>query len=127
MDVIKHFWIALLAITVIGLIISMPVEKTHKSYQKELNKIQEMPQKRLDATERFVDAIHDGTEDLSQGLRMDPPRKYYVDSEDEEFYKMTKSSLSQKYSSHGHSPKSGVKPRYKRDKNNPKVLYRVNQ
>ena len=88
----------------------------------EINRIKSEPQRRVDATYRYVEAINNGTEDLSQGLNMIPPRKYYIDNEDDEYYTPLpygKQATQQVQK----LPQNGPKPRYRRDKNNPKILY----
>ena len=121
----KSIWILLFVIMILGLLFSVPIEKTKHEYYKELGKFQSEPQRRVDATERFVEAINDGVEDLSKGLKMTPPRKYYVDSEDEEFYKFINGHQDNHayYTHENNGTKSKLKPRYRRDKNNPKILH----
>lgn len=117
---IKYIWIALLFIMLLGLFINTPVEKSHEVYMKELDKIQSEPQRRLDATHRYIEAIENGEEDIANGIKKTPPRKYYIDSEDEEFplaeSKEEKTTSQKKYS----------RPLYIRDKNNPKILHPYN-
>lgn len=125
-EFIKNIWLLFFAMMVLGLFMSIPVEKHQKMYNKEVSKYTSIPQKRVDATLKYVEEINNGTQDLSKGLDMIPPRKYYIDSEDEEFYKKFPSDEHAQ-----HKPKNLItpktynyqKPRYRRDKDNPKILH----
>jgi hypothetical protein len=121
-DFFKSIWLLFFSMMILGLMFSIPVEKPQKAYFKEIERIKSEPQRRIDATYRYVEAIDNGTEDLSQGLNMIPPRKYYIDNEDEEFY----TQIPQRH--HVNKPvenatQTRIKPRYRRDKRNPKILH----
>ncbi len=131
LDFFKSVWVLLFIVMLLGLLMSTPVEKTKQEYDKEISKIQTEPQRRVDATYRYVEAIENGSEDLSRGLKMVPPRKYYIDNEDEEFYNFinyhqAKSSYVP-YAQTNRVMEKKLKPRYRRDKNNPKILYPVHR
>ena len=121
-DFFKNLWILFFVLMILAILMGTPIERSQHEYYSEINKIKSTPQRRVDATAKYVEAIDEGTEDLSQGLNMIPPRKYYVDSEDEEYYKIIPNSHAHNQTSIQYEQRK-IKPKYKRDKNNPKILY----
>ncbi|MBQ8459289.1 hypothetical protein IJ541_04210 [bacterium] len=107
-DIIKQIWILLFVISLMGLLSMLPVEKYQKAYLNELNRIKTEPQRRIEATYRYIEAIEDGLEPTENGILYDPPEKFYEQS----------NQISQKI-----SPKKYQKPLYIRDKKNPKILH----
>lgn len=112
-DLIKSIWILLAVFSILGLLSLVPLDKYQYNYMKEFRRIKSEPQRRIDATYRYIEAIENGEEDISKGILIEPPAKYYdkfVDSTSS----TTKSEDVGKYQ----------KPLYIRDKNNPNILYR---
>lgn len=111
-DFIKSIWILLVVFSILGLLSMIPLDKYHASYMKEFHRIKSEPQRRINATFRYIEAIENGEADLTHGISSEPPAKYY-----DKIQPSTKSSQqlpeTEKYK----------KPRYIRDKNNPRILY----
>ena len=112
-DILKKFFLVLIAFTILGLLSMVPMGKYQKAYNKHRLKYRNAPQEHVDATERYVEAIIDGEEDISKGIKARAPKKYYLPffNKDDDNAKSAKSKV-RKYD----------KPLYVRDKNNPKVL-----
>lgn len=111
-DFLKGIWLVLWIFTLLGVFSLVPLDKYEKDYVTELRKIKSEPQRRLDATYRYIEAVEDGKEDISNGILAEPPAKYY----DNYYYQSTASKevvKEKKYS----------RPLYVRDKNNPNILY----
>ena len=119
-EFIKYTCMFLFIMSTFGIFMNIPVEEYQKSYLDELNKIKTAPQKRLDATYRYIEAIENGQEDISQGVSSEPPRKYYIDNEDEEFYKTSKPKTDKQKSVEN---KKYQKPLFIRDEKNPTILH----
>ena len=113
-DIMKKVFLVLVMFTILGLISMIPMGEYQKAYMKKRHQYQTSPQVHVDATERYVEAIMDGEEDASKGIKARAPRKYYLP-----FFK--NDNVDKKHAS---KPKARVydKPLYVRDKNNPKVL-----
>ena len=112
-EIIKNFFLVLIAFTILGLLSMAPVGKYQRAYNKQRMKYRNAPQVHVDATERYVEAIMEGEEDTSKGIKARAPKKYYLP-----FFNQDKSAKKQ--------PKLKTrkydKPLYVRDKNNPKKL-----
>ena len=118
-DVMKKVFLVLVVFTILGLISMMPMGKYQKAYMNKRHQYQASPQIHVDATERYVEAIMDGEEDISKGIKARAPRKYYLP-----FFK--NDNVDKKHAS---KPKARVydKPLYVRDKDNPKILKPYNK
>ena len=90
----------------------VPLDKYQANYLREYRKIKSVPQERIDATYRYIEAIENGEEDISNGILIEPPKKYYKKS----YEKIDKSSQPT-------ADKKYQKPLYIRDRNNPSKIY----
>jgi hypothetical protein len=107
---IKNLWIILLVFTVFGLLSLIPIGRIQKAYLTSLHNVKQKPQKRVNATYRYVEAIEMGVEDVSKGILGEPPAKYYKN------VVVTDNKVNNdKY----------AYPLYIRDKHNPNILYRI--
>lgn len=112
-DILKKFFIVLIAFTILGLISMIPLGKYKKAYMKKRQQYRSAPQIHVDATELYVEAVMDGEEDVSDGVKARAPRKYYLPFlQDEATLENKKVVKIRKYD----------KPLFVRDKNNPKIL-----
>lgn len=109
-NALKYIWIILTIFTLMGLISLIPFDKYQSMYLKEYHRIKSEPQRRVDATYRYIEAIENGFEDISSGILSEPPKKYYTDIET----KKAPQAPAKKYQ----------KPLYVRDKYNPNIWYR---
>lgn len=100
----------MIVFTIFGLLALIPIGKIQRAYLSDLNRIKHKPQKRVNATMRYVDAVEMGVEDASKGILTNPPAKYY-----------------KKVVILRHKTNNGEyrHPLYIRDKHNPHILYRV--
>ena len=80
-NALKYIWITLTIFTLMGLISLIPFDKYQSMYLKEYHRIKSEPQRRVDATYRYIEAIENGLEDISNGILSEPPKKYYADIE----------------------------------------------
>jgi len=117
-EVIKYIWMFLFFMFAIDILMKTPIKQYHQDYINELNRIRSIPQKRIEATYRYIEAVENGSEDVSNGILTEPPKKYYIDSEDEEFYKITTAPKKESKSENKYT-----KPLYVRDKDNPQILH----
>lgn len=85
-------------------------------YFKEVRKIHSFPQQKIEAIERYVEAIETGQIDFKNGLFPSEPPK--------EFYKAPPEQAS--VQSVASQTKTYNKPLYVRDKNNPLLMYKYN-
>ena len=109
-NALKYIWITLTIFTLMGLISLIPFDKYQSMYLKEYHRIKSEPQRRVDATYRYIEAIENGLEDISNGILSEPPKKYYTNIET----KKAPQPPVKKYQ----------KPLYVRDKHNPNIWYR---
>lgn len=120
-EFLKKIFNALILFTVLGLISMIPMDNYQKSFKAEQQKIYTTPQKHINATEKYVEAVFDGEEDISNGIKPRAPKKYYNTKPYKKFVIIKKRTTqkARKYS----------RPLYVRDKNNPKILrrYRKNR
>jgi len=105
-EFIKNIWLLLFIIFVMGLFTFIPIGKYQSAYFYELNKLRTAPQKRIDATYKYIEAIENGYIDTSGGVTQ-PPREYYEEKQEKQ------SNPDKPYS----------RPLYIRDKNNPRILH----
>lgn len=113
-DLLKGIWIVLWIFTLLGVLSLIPLDKYERIYVNELRRVKSEPQRRVDATYRYIEAVEEGNEDISNGIFSDPPAKYYdnYDYNNSAKYPLEKVKEN-KYS----------RPLYIRDKYNPKILY----
>ena len=117
-DILKKFFLVLIAFTILGLISMIPMGKYQKAYNKQRLRYRNAPQEHVEATERYVDAIMDGEEDVSKGIKARAPRKYYLPFFNKDKNEVEHAKIKvRKYD----------KPLYVRDKSNPKVLRPYNK
>ncbi|MDE6138476.1 MAG: hypothetical protein K2F57_03310 [Candidatus Gastranaerophilales bacterium] len=109
-NALKYIWILLTVFTLMGLMSLIPFDKYQGMYLKEYHRIKSEPQRRVDATYRYIEAIENGFEDISGGILSEPPKKYYTELPAE---KIPQTPV-EKYK----------KPLYVRDKHNPNIWYR---
>ena len=106
-DFVKHIWIILVISTAFSLIGYIMTSQFQPSFMRELNKIQSIPQQRIDATYKYLESIENG--------EIVPNDKYYSETEVQQANpKSASSQQSEKYQ----------KPLYIRDKNNPRILHK---
>ncbi len=110
---LKYIWMTLVVFTLMGLISLIPFDKYQRAYLKEYHRIKSEPQRRVDATYRYIEAIESGLEDISNGISSEPPKKYYLEAE----FKNISEQKVEKYK----------KPVYVRDKHNPNIWYRYRE
>lgn len=109
-ETLKWIWILFFVIFLMGMISLLPYDKYQSLYLQELYKIRSIPQQRVDATYRYIEAVENGYEEAPNGILTEPPRKYYKPIPvDEPKYRPV-----HKYS----------KPLYLRDKHNPYIWHR---
>lgn len=111
---VKRVWIFVAATALMGLIANIPYKKYQKAYLDEFHKIHYAPQRRIDATNKYIEDIENGLVDISNGILTTPPPKYYSDFDTKYVHKVTPIPL-----------KKYQKPLYVRDKSNPKILHPV--
>ncbi len=109
-EILKLIWTFLFVIFILGMLSLIPYQKYQTMYFNELYRMRSIPQQRVDATYRYIEAVENGWEDLANGILTEPPRKYY--SEPDKVHQSP--SPEKKYS----------KPLYVRDKKNPYVWHR---
>ena len=111
---VKRVWIFVAATALMGLIANIPYKKYQKFYIDEYHRIQSFPQRRIDATNKYIEDIENGLIDISKGILTSPPKEYYSDYDINYSKKLSPIPL-----------KKYQKPLYMRDKNNPKILHPV--
>ncbi len=109
---LKGVWMILVCFSLLGFLALVPYGKMHNAFQTEIDRYKAEPQRRVNATLKYIEAIESGEEQADNFWSL-PPDKYYepylpkikepVQIVKEEPYKY---------------------PRYVRDKNNPKKLYK---
>ena len=132
-DFVKYVWMILFLIGCFGIVTHMPYDMWRQAYMDELHKIQIVPIKRIDATTRYIEAIENGQEDISNGILPTPPKKYYRNISYKDVKRIGRVYIydGSNFQEHAQpAPQQPVKnykkPMYRRDKDNPNVLYRVN-
>lgn len=71
-NALKYIWITLTIFTLMGLISLIPFDKYQSMYLKEYHRIKSEPQRKVDATYRYIEAIENGLEDISNGILSEP-------------------------------------------------------
>ncbi len=115
-DILKSLWLLFAAFSLLGLLSLVPVGKYQSLYLNELNRYKTEPQRRIDATFKYIEAIENGEEDISSGFSAEPPAKYY------EVHK-PKYNVKEFQEAKENRDKLYQRPLYVRDKHNPKILY----
>lgn len=108
-DMIKGIWVVLFVFSILGVLSMLPVDKYQKAYLKEFHRIKSEPQRRVEATYRYIEAIESG-EEASSELSPEPPAKYYTD-------------VTQHHNIQPPPPEPYKEPLYVRDKHNPNILH----
>jgi len=114
-DTLKFIWVGLIIFCIIGLLVSVPVEKAQTKLQKSILKHKLAPQARLDATNKYLELYEKGNIDEIYSFGVSPELKNMYDIE-----------LNKKVSEYeDKTPRAHVRrPLYIRDKNNPNILYK---
>lgn len=116
-DTLKYIWVGLMLFCIFGLVISIPVQKYQDKLKTAILKKKYAPQARVDATQKYIDAVEIGTVDTVYSFGYSP-----------EFLEMAKVEFDNKTKSENmlrQTPSDNVrKPLYIRDKNNPNILYK---
>ena len=130
--VIKYTWITTAIMGSIAVIINLPYDIWQKAYLNEIDRIQSTPLKRIDATNRYIEAIENGQEDISKGIKTTPPQKYYREIPYQKLKRVGRLYL---YNALQEEPDEEIpeveeknkyeKPLYKRDKKNPFILHKL--
>lgn len=129
---IKYTWIVLVFTGFFGIIFNLPFDLWGQAYQDEVHRLQLTPLRRIDATNRYIEAIENGQEDTSKGIKTTPPKKYYREIPYKSVKRIGRLYIYD-YSPEGYSTdktqrkeeKKYQKPLYRRDKNNPNILHKV--
>lgn len=104
--------------SVLSFIAQMPVDRSRMVFSslEELQRYKSEPQRRVDATFRYIEAIENGEELGEGGFLSVPPAKYYDEYVPK--YKLSSLKTDEKTCN-----KPYQRPLYIRDKHNPKILY----
>jgi hypothetical protein len=105
-ECLKKVWILLIALTLCGLLASLPVGKWQRVYLNQYYKIKYEPLRRIEATYHYI-------EDIEDGIIPEPDNAIF-----EKYVKKVKIEKVPKP-----SEKPFQKPLFVRDKNNPNILY----
>ena len=127
---IKYAWIVIAITGSFGMLVNMPYDVWEQAYLKEVHQIQLTPLRRIDATNRYIEAIESGQEDLSKGIKPSPPKKYYREIPYQNVKRVGRlyiydSPADYEYEQQPAPEKKYQKPLYRRDKDNPYILHRV--
>lgn len=96
MSFLRKIWIVLFAFMIFGMLAWVPVDKYQKSYMNKLHQEKAKPQKRVDEAYKYVEKVEDGAIDVTPQKPVPRPRRHF---------------------------RTGRKPFFVRDKNNPNILY----
>ena len=101
-----------------------------KAYQSEVHRLQLEPIRKIDATNRYIEAIENDQEDTSHGIKTTPPKKYYRDIPYQSVKRVGRLYIYEDFPEHADSErkpaeKKYTKPLYRRDKDNPNILHKV--
>lgn len=112
---LKYTWVGLILFCVIGMLISVPVQKAQHNFQKALLKKKLAPQARLDATNKYLEEYENGNIENVYSFGVSPELKNLYGIE-----------LDKKVSenSEENSQLKIRRPLYIRDKNNSNILYK---
>ena len=116
-DIIKTAWIILVIMTIFSMVTYFLSRYLQPMYYKEVRKMHSFPQQKIEAIERYVEAIETGQIDFKNGLFPSEPPKQFYEPQVEETSVETVSPNRKTYD----------KPLYVRDKNNPQILYKYNE
>ena len=114
-DTLKFIWCGLIVFCILGMLISLPVQKAQNNLKKAILRNKLAPQARLDAANKYLEDYENGKIDEIYSFGDSPELKTLYDIE-----------LEKKLSEQNEEPsKSTVRrPLYIRDKKNPKILYK---
>ncbi len=76
-ETLNIIWAVLFTIFIMGLLMLIPYKKYQTAYKTYIHKYRSMPQERVNATYKYVDAVENGLENTSNGILTEPPKKYY--------------------------------------------------
>ena len=113
-DIVKKVFWVLIAFTILGLISMIPFARYQKMYNDKRQQYRRSPQIHVDATELYVEAVMEGDEDTTDGVKTRAPRKYYLPflNNDNKTSEEKSTAKVRKYD----------KPLYVRDKDDPRIL-----
>ena len=97
MSFLKKMWVILFAFTIFGMLAWVPVDKYQKSYMNKLHQEKAKPQKRVDDAYKYVEKVEEGAIDMTSQETIQVKSKK--------------------------NARTGRKPFFVRDKNNPNILY----
>ena len=121
-ELLKLIWVLLSAFALMGVIAMIPLDKYQEVYLDELHRIKTEPQRRMEATLRYIEAIENGEEDISNGILSTPPKKYYPAP-----IPRIKKAENNTTETTSHNQNKYEKPLYIRDKNNPNILHKYTE
>lgn len=126
---IKYAWIVIAVTGSFGMLVNLPYDIWEQAYMNEVHKIQLVPLRRIDATNRYIEAIESGQEDISKGIKSAPPKKYYREIPYQNVKRVGRLYIYDDYPEHdiqeAPEEKKYAKPLYRRDKDNPYILHKV--
>lgn len=111
-EVLKTAWIILIIMCCLSMFAYVLSRYFQPMYYKEVRKMHSFPQEKIEAIERYVEAIETGQIDSEKGFSPEPPKQFYK-NESQQATPIVSPNVQKRYS----------KPLYVRDKNNPKVLH----
>lgn len=115
-NIIKTAWIILVITTIFSMFTYFLSRYLQPMYYKEVRKIHSFPQQKIEAIERYVEAIETGQIDFKNGLfPTEPPKEFYKSQPEQVSVQSVMSKM-----------KTYDKPLYVRDKSNPLILYKYN-
>ena len=131
-NLIKYVWITVAIMGSFAMIVGLPFDAWSNAYRNEVSRIQMIPLRRIDATNRYIEAIENGQEDISKGIKPNPPKKYYRDIPSKNvkrigrlyIYDYTPQEPDEE-TEESRQAKKYQKPLYRRDKDNPNILHKV--
>lgn len=109
-ETLKYIWLCLTIFLVCALIAFLPFDRWQKAYMDEYYRIKNEPQRRIEATYKFIEEVEDGKIDISKGIDFETYLSKITPKKNVKVSAKT-------------SVKPYQKPLYVRDKYNPKVLH----
>lgn len=115
--IVKTAYIILIVTTIFSMFTYFLVTYLQPIYYNEVKKIKNLPQDKIEAIYKYVEAIETGQINTEKGYSTQPPKGFYK--------KETEQMVSDSIQADGQKHYS--KPLYVRDKNNPKILHRYKE
>ena len=109
-ETLKYVWICLSVFTVCALIAFLPFDRWQKAYLDEYHRLKYEPQRRIEATYKYLEDVEDGKISIDDGVNFEA----YL------------GSVTPKKTATAKLPrpvKPYQKPLYVRDKHNPRILH----